>query len=107
MFTAYVGSYFLLVRFGPVHAESGAWFSIEEYITSRKPILFDPHKFYRLANNLDRNLIRPSLWSGTYTLAGIVDGLQIGPTSTVGANEKQRFVSQTNRTSRAAASRPP
>ena len=79
MFTVYVGSYFLLVRAGPIYTQGGAWFSIEEYRAAAKPSLFDPHKFYRLANNLDRKLIRPSSWSGTYTFADIIGGLQIGP----------------------------
>jgi len=105
MFTADVGSYFLLVRAGPIDMQGGAWFSIDEYRAAAKPGLFDPHKFYRLANNLDRKLIRPSSWSGTYTFADIISGLQIGPNHQTGANGRQPSRPETNRTPAATASR--
>ncbi len=90
------------VRAGPIYAQDGTWLSMEEYRAAGKPGSFDPHTFYRLANSLDRKLIRPSSWSGTYTFADIIGGLQIGPSQ---ANGKQPSSSETNRTPQAAASR--
>jgi hypothetical protein len=73
---AYSGSYFLAVRPGVRDCQGGVWVAIEEYPKSGLLAARHQRAFYRAANWLDRRLLRPSVWSGTYDfLSAIRNGI--------------------------------
>src|SRR6184192_3466851 len=71
---AYLGSYFAVVRRGPIMTQSGTWCAVEEYPKSRVFTTRGLEAFYQFANRLDRRFLRASVWAGRYDFVTAIRG---------------------------------
>jgi hypothetical protein len=69
---AYFGSYFVMVRTGIADCQCGYWAASPDYRFDRVTDSSVAATFYQVAHELDRNILRPSLWSGTNDLVSLI-----------------------------------